>query len=155
MCRQRGARERGTASVEFGVALPLLMSILLGVWDFGRLIDAEQLMTNAAREGARQASTGQCTPAQVQQAVSNYLARGGINATGLTVQVSNVTSPGITDPSAANRMDQLKVVITLPSNNVRLVILSGLRGANTLQASATWCSMRDSPITLPPGIPDK
>ena len=40
-------------------------SLLMGVWEVGRLVQVEQLLNNAAREGARQASTSNVTTAGV------------------------------------------------------------------------------------------
>lgn len=51
---RRGLRdERGTAAVEFALLLTILVMLLLGTFDFGRIFDAWLVATNAAREGAR------------------------------------------------------------------------------------------------------
>lgn len=49
-------RERGQALVELAIMLPILLIILLGVIDFGRVFYAYVTITNAAREGARYGS---------------------------------------------------------------------------------------------------
>ena len=43
----------GVAAVETAVVLPILVVLLLGLWDIGRMIEAQQVLSNAAREGAR------------------------------------------------------------------------------------------------------
>jgi len=48
------ARARGGAVVEFAVVLPLLMTILLGIIEYGWVFMVRQTMQNAAREGCRQ-----------------------------------------------------------------------------------------------------
>jgi Flp pilus assembly protein TadG len=48
----------GSAAVEFAVILPLLLTLLIGVWEIGRFIQLQQIMSNAARDGARLASQG-------------------------------------------------------------------------------------------------
>ena len=48
--------ERGAALVEFALALPLLLVILAGIVDFGFAFQRYEVITNAAREGARLAS---------------------------------------------------------------------------------------------------
>lgn len=46
-------KERGQSLVEFAFIIPVLMLILLGVFDFGRAFYAYNAISNAAREGAR------------------------------------------------------------------------------------------------------
>jgi Flp pilus assembly protein TadG len=55
----RGARDRGAAAVEFALVLPLLLLIVFGIIDFGRALNAQITLTQAAREGARLAALGQ------------------------------------------------------------------------------------------------
>ena len=45
--------ERGAAAVEFALLLPLLVLLIFGMIDFGRAINAQITLTQAAREGAR------------------------------------------------------------------------------------------------------
>jgi Flp pilus assembly protein TadG len=54
----RGTRdsERGSALVEFAIVLPLVLVLIAGVVDFGFLFQRYEVITNAAREGARLAS---------------------------------------------------------------------------------------------------
>jgi len=59
MSASRGASvrgdERGAVLVEFAVTLPLLLLVLVGILDFGFVFQQYEVMTNAAREGARMA----------------------------------------------------------------------------------------------------
>jgi hypothetical protein len=48
-----GKRSRGQELMEFAIVLPLLLLIVFGVLDLGRLFHALITITNAAREGAR------------------------------------------------------------------------------------------------------
>jgi hypothetical protein len=45
----------GAAAVEFALVLPLLVVFLFGIIDFGRVWQRQQVITDAAREGARRA----------------------------------------------------------------------------------------------------
>lgn len=45
--------DRGAAAVEFALLLPLLVLLIFGMIDFGRAINAQITLTQAAREGAR------------------------------------------------------------------------------------------------------
>jgi Flp pilus assembly protein TadG len=144
---------RGTAAVELAVVLPLLVLLLLGIWEVGRLVEAQQLLSNAAREGGRQASTGKKTTAEVQQDVLNYLAKAGVNTTGATVTVTNLTDSTRSDPTTAQQMDQLQITVTLPFDNVRWALVNHIVSGTTLTGSATWYSMRDLPLNVSNVIP--
>jgi Flp pilus assembly protein TadG len=56
----RGCRrpDRGTAAVEAAFVLPILLLIVFGIIDFGRMANAQINVTEAAREGARVAAFG-------------------------------------------------------------------------------------------------
>lgn len=51
--RRRRGRDSGAAAVEFALVLPLLLLILFGIIDFGRMLNAQITINEAAREGAR------------------------------------------------------------------------------------------------------
>ena len=51
------ARDQGQSLVEFALALPLLLVILLGAVDLSRAFQTYIVVTNSAREGARYAGT--------------------------------------------------------------------------------------------------
>ncbi|MEO7117701.1 MAG: TadE family protein [Candidatus Limnocylindrales bacterium] len=46
-------RDRGQALVEFALVLPILATLLFGLLDVGRVVWAQDSISNAAREGAR------------------------------------------------------------------------------------------------------
>src|SRR5262245_43268803 len=150
------ARARGgVAAVEFALVLPLIMSLLLGVWEVGRLIQVNQILSNAAREGGRQASTGLMTNAQVQDAVLQYLDRAGLPTAHAAVTVTNLTNSSL-DAASATQLDKLQVTVTLPAADVKWIALSLVTNANTnLNAASVWYSLRDhsypSTITQPSG----
>ncbi|WP_051423485.1 TadE/TadG family type IV pilus assembly protein [Arthrobacter sp. MA-N2] len=53
----RHGRERGAAAVEFALVLPLLLSMVLGVIDFGVALSQSVNLQGSARESARQGVT--------------------------------------------------------------------------------------------------
>ncbi len=67
---------RGNAAVEFALVLPLLLTLLLGMIDYGYVYFTQLTLTNAAREGARVGVTRinqeDVEPA-VRTAVLNYI----------------------------------------------------------------------------------
>jgi Flp pilus assembly protein TadG len=54
-CRFYGGN-KGASAVELAIILPLLVMMVFGTIDFGRLFHARQIMTNVAREGGSLAS---------------------------------------------------------------------------------------------------
>jgi Flp pilus assembly protein TadG len=161
----RRFRRSGAAAIEFALLAPLvLVPILLGVWEVGRRVEVQQLIDNAAREGARQAAI--CTllhpttpttrytyASDVQSTGTNYLTRNGLTATGINVQVSNLSHPSAADPYLASQLDQLQVTVQLPFNNVKWVVLGSITGVTTLNAQVTWYSMRDINVTVSTTLP--
>ncbi len=57
MKRLKFAR-RGQAVVEFALVLPLILIMLISVFEFARAWNIQQVLTDAAREGARVAVVG-------------------------------------------------------------------------------------------------
>jgi Flp pilus assembly protein TadG len=72
--RRTGARRNrcGQAIIEFALVLPLLLLVLLGITEFGRAFYTLNVLTQAAREGARLAAVGG-TIAQVEARVTEVL----------------------------------------------------------------------------------
>jgi Flp pilus assembly protein TadG len=46
-------RSRGQALVEFAIIIPIFLTLLMGIFDFGRVVWAQNSLASAAREGAR------------------------------------------------------------------------------------------------------
>ena len=83
--------ERGQAIVELALTLPLLLLVILGVFDFGLMFQRFEIVTNAAREGARVGVlpdfSGDLHKAEIH--AENYMHAGGIPAT--AVNTANCT----------------------------------------------------------------
>lgn len=50
---KRISSKRGQSMVEFAVVLPVLLMLILAIFEFGRVYNAQVTVTQAAREGAR------------------------------------------------------------------------------------------------------
>lgn len=147
-------RRRGTAAVELAIVLPILALFLVGAWEVGRLVLVTQLLSNAAREGGRQASTGKKTADQVKADVVEYLQVNGITAVTVNdVTVTNKTSSARPDPTQANQLDQFEVSVRVPFSSVRWIFLDRVTTVDTLGATTEWYSMRDIPIAVNNTIP--
>jgi Flp pilus assembly protein TadG len=75
---QRRRSERGAALVEAAVTIPILLLIAVGIFEFGRAYQHWQVLTNAAREGARYSVTPGATSANVDALVREYMKNGGL-----------------------------------------------------------------------------
>jgi Flp pilus assembly protein TadG len=63
----RRAPDRGAAAVEAALVLPLLLMIVFGIIDIGRMVNAQITVTEAAREGARALALGTDVESRVEQ----------------------------------------------------------------------------------------
>jgi len=73
-------RDRGAAAVEFALMLPVLLLIVFGIIDFGRALNAQVTITQAAREGARLDALNQPNVVSRTQAAAT-----GLSGVGVTV----------------------------------------------------------------------
>jgi Flp pilus assembly protein TadG len=72
--------EKGAALIEAAITVPIILLISVGIFEFGRAYQTWQILTNAAREGARLAVIEGSTDEQVRQRVSDYIKGGGVTA---------------------------------------------------------------------------
>ena len=156
----RNDRRRGIAAVELAFLLTfVLVPLLLGIWEVGRLVEVQQYLTNGAREGSRQASTGKKSVSQVQQSVVNYLANCGVTVATTNVTVTNLTNSSRTDPQEgtqptnALQLDHFQVTVSVPFDNVRWVLLNKITNVTTITSTSDWYSMNDLPLTVSTTIP--
>jgi Flp pilus assembly protein TadG len=84
-------RDRGAAAVEFALLLPVVLLLLFGIIDFGRALNAQITITQAAREGVRLESLGQ-TVATVQSRTVTAAAPGLTLPTGDVAPTLNPTT---------------------------------------------------------------
>jgi Flp pilus assembly protein TadG len=158
---RRSNSRSGVAAVETAVVLPILAMFMIGLWEVGQLIETQQLLNNAAREGARRAATGSTTApytahyADIQSICTNYLTATNISTTGIQVTVTDVTQgagPSF-DPTTATQGDLLYVQVTLPFNNVRWALLPQLYTSTNISGGATWVSMVDLQVQVGTALP--
>src|SRR3989338_10478819 len=70
--------ERGAAIIETALTLPIVLLVCVGIFEFGRAYQTWQVMTNAAREGARVAVLPNPTAGAADARVRSYLQLGGL-----------------------------------------------------------------------------
>jgi Flp pilus assembly protein TadG len=111
--RQNASKRRGTAAVEFAVILPFVMVLFLGIIEFGRVLMVQQILTNAAREGCRNAVLPGGTINNAKSVVSTYLGNANITLSDLANQVS--VNP---DPATSSQGTSITVTVTVPFSSV-------------------------------------
>lgn len=132
--------QRGQSVVEFALLLPLLLFLLMGVVFFTMAFNIQQVLNNAAREGARQwamnpplgnpGCTTPCDPSvgtnnfktNVMPLVRQYVTDNGYDGAGVRFQVSQ-TSDQVTV--------SLSYPYSLPADGVNFVTIN-------LSASCTF-----------------
>jgi Flp pilus assembly protein TadG len=92
--RLRRPRRRGATIVETALVLGLALMFVLGLFDFGRVIMMQQLVENAAREGARQAvvGTSSMSTAQIQAIVTQYMAGQTVSSLSISIYEADPTT---------------------------------------------------------------
>jgi len=110
--RQRPIR-KGIAATELALLAPVLLTLLMGLWEVGRIIMIRNLLDAASREGGRLAASGAFTASnnhnhpsggslnlippstnadfEVQKKVLLFMKAADIKTTGATVTVNNTT----------------------------------------------------------------
>ena len=104
---------RGIAAVEMAMIAPVLLALLMGLWEVGRYLSIQNLLDSAAREGGRMGSSGayfssnnrinttapfgkmslpppsQNTDFELQKKVLLYLQAAGVSTANASVTVTN------------------------------------------------------------------
>src|SRR5262245_35325126 len=146
--RRQWACERGAELIEFTFVFPLLLLVVAGIIDFGFLFQRYEVVTNAAREGARVAILPDYEIADVQQRVAAYLTASGLTkpAPAASVTYSNIP----VNPPGGPTMSAVTVTVNYPHDYLILGPIAGLFGGAfnsiTLSASST---MRREVAALP------
>lgn len=100
----------GAAIVEFAIVCPILFLIVFGMVDVGRGLMVQNLLTNAARDGARTAALDGATASDVEAAVAQYLSSMSVDGASVTVTPNPLSTAGLGDP--------VSVTVTVPFNSV-------------------------------------
>ncbi len=129
VCR-RGPDRRGAAVVEFAFVAPVLFLLIFGMIEYGRMVMVQQVLTNAAREGARLAVLDGTTGAEVKTSVVNYLTSAGIAAADTDVTVNPA------EPNSAGAGESVTVTVSKSFNEVSWMPSPMFLGGKTLQAVA-------------------
>jgi Flp pilus assembly protein TadG len=137
---RREQSDRGTTAVEFAIVVPLLLLILLGIIDFGRLLFVQVSLNAASREGARASSLYAPTSTQqssvvtritdiVQQSSPGTARLSALSDIPLVVSTAGLCSPTATDEITA-------VAVTVPFQWITPVAFFGVSGPSELRSES-------------------
>ena len=126
--------------LEIALTLPMLLLVCVGIFEFGRAYQTWQVLTNAAREGARVAVLSSSTPAQIEDRVKDYLRSGQLSewdAADVVIDQTATISIGATNASASIVTVDYPFSFTVLRGVARLVSADSSINQNiTLSASA-------------------
>jgi Flp pilus assembly protein TadG len=126
------AGDRGSELIELAIVLPILLVVFAAIVDFGFLFQRYEVITNAAREGARIGVLPDYVQADVEDRVGDYLTAAGLDASAANIVVSYSNLPV---GSAGATVDVVNVVVEYPSQWAVLGPIAGLVGGGG------WSSM--------------
>jgi Flp pilus assembly protein TadG len=124
----RPGRRPGAAALEFAVVGAVFFLVVLGIFELGRLLMVQHLLTNAARQGCRVGVLQGKSTSQSKAEAVNALTAQGIQGETASVEVND----GSADASTAKSGDEITVIVTVPARSVTWV-----PGASYLPANLT------------------
>jgi len=132
---KRFRNQRGAALLETAITLPLVLLVSVSIFEFGRAYQTWQVLTNAAREGARIAVITGTTDADVTSAVRNYMTAGRLtNAATAPVVIERNVALGANNASRITVNYPFNFMVLSPV--ARLVQRSSSLGQGALTMTA-------------------
>lgn len=119
--------KQGQALVELALVLPLLILLIMGTMEFGRIFHSYLLITNASREGARAGIISE-TDTQIKTKVKDVTATLGLTDTQITITPA---------PSSRARGVPLTVTVNYSLNLITPVLDMVVPNPFPLTASTT------------------
>ncbi len=110
-------RRNGAVVVEMAVVLPVIFLLVLGAIEFGRAVMVTNVLTAAAREGARSGVVPSATNSEVTSAVQGMLSSSSLpydSRARITIKVNGT----VKDVSTAANGDQVSVSVYLDYGDV-------------------------------------
>lgn len=141
--------DQGAELVEFALTFPILLLVVMGIMDFGLLFQQYEVLTNAAREGARVSVLPGYGTADIQTRVNQYLQATSLSSGTVTTTVGAAQTLSV---GTGLCVSVKPVTVSYPH---QYVFLSGIAsyfgatfGTKTLTATASMRS--ETPATSCP-----
>jgi Flp pilus assembly protein TadG len=102
-----GARRRAAAIAEFGLLAPVIVALVLGLFELGRGMNVKQQVCNAARKGCRTGILHQYGNADIINDAVNVMRDNGFDATKFNPPAIGSITITVTDPNGNTLADAL------------------------------------------------
>jgi Flp pilus assembly protein TadG len=133
--------EHGAELIEFAMTFPLLLLVVMGIMDFGLLFQQYEVLTNAAREGARVAVLPGYGTTDIQTRVNQYIQATNLTPANVTTTVGAAQTLSI---GSGLCVSVTPVTVTYPHSYIFLSGIANFFGASfgtkTLTATASMRS---------------
>ncbi|MGA7105290.1 MAG: TadE/TadG family type IV pilus assembly protein [Candidatus Deferrimicrobiaceae bacterium] len=126
-----GKTERGQGLVEFALLVPIMLLLVIGIAEFGRAWMMRNILTGAAREGARVAAVEPDSASSINQGRAAAIAV--LSSAGISVPPATV----IVDPSPPTPFNAVQVDVTYTYSVVITGFIPGLPASFPLTGTAT------------------
>lgn len=107
--RKRRPQRRGVATVELALVAPLLFLLIFAIIEFGQVFYVQLVLTNASREGCREACLDGADLVAAQSATEHYL--DAFDLKDARIQVDP-------DPATVGFRESVTVTVSLPFNEI-------------------------------------
>ena len=134
VCGHFRIRRRGASVVEFAIVAPVFILLVLGMIEYGRMIMVQQVITNASREGARQAALDGSTTTSVNSTVNTYLSNGSISGASVAIVDQNDAT---LNPATATAGTAIKVKVTVNFDSVKWLPVPMFLAGKQMQSVTT------------------
>jgi Flp pilus assembly protein TadG len=118
-CRARG----GNALIETALALVVMLSVAMGMVEFGQYLYIKHAFNSAARDGARTAILSTSTQSKITSAITTTLAQANVtfNSSWLTI-TDLTTSTTVTDITTVSSGDTIQVALSVNYDTIPNVV---------------------------------
>ncbi len=82
---------QGQALVEMALVLPILIMLIFGIVEFGRILNTHLVVTELSREGARKGAIGE-TDSNIVTTIQNNATASDLNVSDLTITIDPVSA---------------------------------------------------------------
>ena len=124
---QSSSGRKGAALVEMAIVVPIFLTLVLGIIEFGRAMLVSQMVGNASREAARRAVLDDSNSTSIETYVEGFLSSSlGISTSDVTIDF--YVNDLLADVNTAVENDKIRARVEIPFDSVSLIGANYLKG---------------------------